>query len=461
MKGSIILALMLLSLVFVSCAKKEKGPSGNASREEVVKWIESKMSTACDPSDSDKLCAEKLVRIGKLAIVPRALDLTADVFDEALKMDPSNKEALFYSTTLAPARVLKGIIGKMKNLYRDERHYAGLVKSVSKIKNLNVRDFLMGEDEKPWENFSEAQDYIYYDVIPALKTSRTALKELAKNDSFKSVFNYSEWTRKPRYGAFIDDAFQYLTNSKEYLVIIDKAEVMGIVAYLEYYLVQAYLTVAYNQDDYNDVNEDLLKAENNTHSDYIIFPDYPILRRVSISTKKYVRILKSYPMFLTLRYPQALHDLLDLTKEGLQNLEALARHFQSEDLELNVDKYTSNGLVWDYKTINNTQEATNALLPLLDGPTYVYAGWDCYSWKPLKILVDATELLVNPVQDLKDLLPNGFDHSGQGVNYPDLSFGGLFVNRDVMEAYHRTKRNLNFSTKKPKPNWNCFEFKTY
>lgn len=400
--------LVFASALMAGCSGKKSNEFEGKNREEVQKIFTHNQNDIRSGEISEKEKAQRFADLGERALeTPRAAHLAIDAFDEALKNDSENLKANFYSALLLPVLSLKGFPVKMTKISTPEAISEMVSEILSDIKNSDVRnlvsEFLNGAS--PTEVFktpSEAQSTLVTKVLPALAESQKRLAKVLENPHFNVTFNYDNWGKgRNWYG-------------RRNAVTLDHAEahsmevgLKGVAAYIK-------ILTAYNVD-----------------AAIALRDEYHGRRRATF--KEVAESLKKHSKFLTLNEGGAENLKSILTDgadaiEGLKIIANMLNKSREDDRHGNIlppfrSKYDyadfMEGLVWATEVLAGPMEMTMEK----NGRSKV-------------IWIDFTALLSNPVQDLKGVLPTEFDETGKyGKIYPELTFGGMVPNGDLISTY--------------------------
>jgi hypothetical protein len=150
---------------------------------------------------------------------------------------------------------------------------------------------------------------------------------------------------------------------------------------------------------------------------------------VQLSSQDVVGVVKQFNNLFVLESDQQLSAIPESTGQALRNMLDLAN--MQDQLCNSTARSALNSLIYPICLSANVASSLKMGLDLLAGPASVNLGNDV-NGNSVNITADLSLVLKNPPKDLKALLPTAFDSSGNPINYPDPTFGGLFPNGDLI-----------------------------
>jgi len=393
--------------LMAGCTQKSNEFEGK-NPEEVKKTFTQEANDIRSGEMSEKEKAQRFSDLGERALeAPRAAQWAIDAFEQALKNDSENLKANFYSALLLPVLTLKGFPVKMTEIATPKvisKMVSDILSDVRNpdIKNL-VSELLNGDSstevfKTPWE----AQSYLVTQVLPAISEAQKRLDKVLSNSHFSVTFNYKSWGKgRNWYG-------------RRHKITLDHAEAHSAQLILKGVATYVKILSAYNVD-----------------AAIALHNEYHGRRRATF--KEVVESIKKYPQFLTLNEGAAenLKSILTDASSAIEGLKIIANMLngsRNSDRHNNIIPPFSNR-----RAYSNFMEGLVLATEILAGPMEMKMEKNGQS---KVIWIDFTAMLANPVQDLKSALPTEFDATGKyGKVYPDLTFGGMVPNSDLISSY--------------------------
>ena len=404
----LFIAVFALSATLSGCSGKKSNEFEGKNTEEVQNLFTHAINDIRSGEATEKEKAQRFSDLGERALeAPRAAHLAIDAFEEALKNDSENTKANFYSALLLPVLSLKGMAIKMTKIATPEAIAEMISKILSDIKNADARnlvsEFLSGAAVgEVFKTPSEAQAYLVSKVLPTLAESQKRLSKVLENPHFSVTLHTDQWGEAHNwYG-------------RRNAVTLDHAETHAIEVGLKGVATYIKILAAYNLD-----------------AAIALRDEYQGRRQATF--KEVVESIKKHAKFLTLNEGGA-ENLKSILADGSDAIEGLK--IIANMLNGSRDKDRHDNLLPPFQTKYDYADFMQGLVwatEVLAGPmefTMEKNGRSKVIW------IDFTAMLANPVQDLKSVLPTEFDTTGKyGKVYPDVKFGGIVPNGDLISTY--------------------------
>lgn len=357
--------------------------------------------------------ARRLTKLGEqLLESPRSAEFALEMFEKALSLFRTNSAANFYAAVLKPIHTLQGIPVRLNDLVGSSAIKKFINSTLRNVKNNDAYTFFNGllRGKRPQETFkisSEAQEFLVMELLPALELSLNRLAIVEDDEHFITSFDYRHWQS----GWHMKSTISFGDAEVHSL----KSALIGLKTLLK-------MASAYNMDA--------------AISLYRQFKD----QRHTL--KEGVSAIQSYPIVLTLNPGAAgrLTSILSDVSDAIEGVRTVAWILSSRQVK---DNFPLSPM--SEASYSEFIKDLNDLTELLSGPTEIDFGDFGQTDNGTKTMIHFTAWLSNPIPDLKTLLPVEFDKSGNKIiTFPDLSFGGIVPNRDLVRA---------LCTKESPPKW--------
>jgi len=430
-KSLLIVPMMFTLLACQNADSDKKRPTNKSDKTVSTK----KLST-----DSNKTHADKLARVGEILVNnPVGITHAHDLFEQALKIDPTNKKALFYSAFTEIVMAFEGSLKRAKPLYENPKDYREMLKYVkNEIKYPEFVDFIKGEKgKKKFKDLQALKKFVQNEVVDAFEAAQSKLNKIDGNvelimtqlkteNGEDELYNCRTETETWENGNGTTSTDTYTEcdyrqgemTSMSVLpaktATVDKKDLKVIASGIKGYATVFKIYTAYSIKGQKHLQNELKVKE--------------IELGRSLTEEESNNIVKKYQQYMTLEKDHKMGEVvadLEGMIEVAMDLETLNNRFcDNQRREDNLIK----SICFNPEARKNMQEA----LDMLSGPKPVSLGTDT-NGNEVKILTDLSAFLKNPVQDLKDLAATEYDEEGRSVYNVEPELNGLFPNNDLLE----------------------------
>ncbi|HUP57098.1 MAG TPA: hypothetical protein VM598_06575, partial [Bdellovibrionota bacterium] len=439
--------MLLAALAGCSAVKKEEGAITTAEAKRLREEAERarRSGNVSGAAERNAQAAEIYARIGELLMMPEGLQHADTMFDKALEADAGNAKANFYKAWTGPMMQAKGFVARFEPLAvreRDQRAVRRLRSEIAKLRMPEVESFAneLPQSERAFREYYDIQRFAREKLLPAFVKAQ---EHLAKVDVTKPLkLNFTP--ERARLDATRDRV--YYSSSYSSCTQTSQGEWSCQNDYWNYEYVEKKQRNEHFIDQY-DLK--LLKNAYAAMTDSIRLGTAYGAKGVESAIRRLkaiddirrqsgregathadtVGVLREFPQLFTLERDQQLGELRDSTTA------AIRRQLEFAELrEQLCDNPTRTEETSVVRPICLEAEVVDQLqlgLDLLSGPKDVLLGQN-RSGSDVKIVMDLSTVLRNPIKDLKAQLPRSFDAEGNPVNYPDGTMGGLFPNGDFV-----------------------------
>ncbi len=371
-------------------------------------------------SDGEKKEVEKLISWGEQAVNLKSFPQAVEIFEEALRIDPTNAKANFYAGVLKPFLLLEGIVpkvGSVLNGTKFEELFKKIEKSREESKEISLYlpyfiDFLLKPEQKdgtpvtPWKTVASLQSALNKDggALDVLEESVARLSLVLKESGFSLMINLA---------VIAGDKKEGLPYEKE----INLAEVALVRAAFHVLLFAGNALSAYELDTLLNVSREL--GENAT-----------------------------FPKILEALRQEENKNSLTLREGGAQNLQDAHRNLLGVidslvlTLDLAVEEISKgeNNQEDDLLPAKQLSEMASDFKPILALVKQILSSrYEVKKPNTEEVLtiVDVPALFTGQNTDFKKLLPTVFDDEGEPIAWGDNTLGGIFPNGDWPEAMEK------------------------
>ena len=161
-------SLFIIPMMFTLLACQNADNSTNKKTSD--KNTNKKISTKKLSTDTNKTHADKLTRVGEILVSnPVGLSHANDLFEQALKIDPNNSKALFYSSFTGIIMAFEGSLKRAQPLYDNPNDYKEMLKYVkTELKYPEFVGFIKGsKGQKKFQDYQAAKKFIQNEVVDA------------------------------------------------------------------------------------------------------------------------------------------------------------------------------------------------------------------------------------------------------------------------------------------------------
>ena len=424
------LVIIPMVLTLFSCQEVEKSQTKKSSN-----LIEKNVSTKKSLLETDKEFSQRLARVGEILINnPVGFAHADELFKQALVLDPQNNKALLYSSLTEIVMTLRGTIKRGEGLFDKKEDYDNLVNHVTKeMKYPEFIDFVIGtKNDQSFKNYQDIKRFFQNDVVNAFENAQTKLNKIDGNvemiltqlKSKNTEIEYNCVEESVEGETFtnceLKEEMDELIALPAKTATIDEKDIKILAGGLKAYAVALKVITAYGIEGQLEIT----KAINAKSEE---------LGR-ALTEKEVHLIAKQYSNYLVLekdhRLSEVIRDLESVVINAM-DLESLNNQFCDNDLrEHNLIKV----ICFD----DNAREELEKVLAQLAGPQEVVIGLD-ENGDDVKILTDLPSFLNNPVQDLKNIMPDSYNSDGTANYTIEPELNGLFPNKDLLEKYKAVK----------------------
>ncbi|MBI2026614.1 MAG: hypothetical protein HYS98_02220 [Deltaproteobacteria bacterium] len=261
------------------------------------------------------------------------------------------------------------------------------------------------EGVSQFKKISDIQNFIVSELLTELEQSEKKLAIVESKKDFQDTFNYTYW----------DNQFR-LKHSASF----DLAEVHSLRMAYKGISMLLKTASAYQLDNALNIYE--------TYKD-----------KSNVVMKTIVHASKMYPTLLTLRSNGRafLQSLLNDSSDIIEGLRIIAGILRSDTVRESFLLHPINQKKYD-DFISDLDHVST----FLAGPVAVKIGQKSEHEK-VYVNVNATALFANPLNDLRSLFPTEYTKNGhRGVVFPDLTFGGVTPQMDLVSTYCELKKKM-------------------
>jgi hypothetical protein len=445
--------LVLFMVLITGCDQNKRVVTKYKSQVDASKTGQTKVAST---TTVDKLlkegnkggASEELARIGEILLQTEGFVYADSMFNAALKVDLNNSKALFYSAITAPLMTFKGLASRFENVkkgfsskYLDKsklEHLKASAKKLGHAEYINFLDSVTG-NKKAFVSDKEIQGFLKEVVLKEFKKSvakldrligselKLNLKNSNKGSKERCVdYTYREsGTTTNNYSYNYYHCYQTQSDTSAYGLISEAVKVeaddtdialvrdifQGVVSSLV-------ISTAYSIENLSAAFERVVNLKKH----------YRKKGWGSVRSEDVVGILSDYPNLFSLNSDDGLVDLKKNIITVLENnikLKEIDRSLcEGETREKNIFK----SLCLSIETVNSFSEMKD----YLSGPVMMSIGKDA-SQRNILVKFDLTQLLDNPINDLKEFLPSSFDAYGEPEKFDDPTFNGIIPDGDLVE----------------------------
>ena len=380
--------------------------------------------------------AEMYARIGELLLLPEGFVYANSMFEKALRIDPNNPRANFYSAFLAPFVKFEGFLERFKIVMKED-NVNRIRREILKSDFDELKDFVLKMKDKkgPFKNYGEVQQFVKDEIIPELEKSIIKINNL-KDNGFEIKISLA------RLGLDNDYKWEYTKNCNR---SIENNEWECTYEYFEYSIprIDRIKKATVDNTDVMILNGYFVTLLNyaKVATSYKVqglrkFLDELDIMDGEFSDKDFTEKLVKYEGLFKIDEDQRLRDVQEDTVDILKNF----LYFASVQDKLCKSNERVNNLITSYCITTTGVLEIDKALSFLAGPEMYYLGKNQVDDQKVEVLVDLNVLFNGEITDIKNLLPNSFDIEGRGVNYPDPTFGGLFPDADIIGKLKATRK---------------------
>ena len=375
-------------------------------------------------SDGEKKEVEKLISWGEQAVNLKSFPQAVEIFEEALRIDPTNAKANFYAGVLKPFVLVEGIVPKIGQVLTSaefEKLMERVKKSRDEAKEISLYfpyfiDFLLkpssknGEVITPWKTIADIQSALSREggAFAVLEESISRLSLVLKEPGFSLMVNLA---------VIVGDKKDALPYEKE----INLAEVALVKGIFHALLFVGNTLSAYELDTLLKVMREL--GENAT------FPK--VLEELRKEENK---------NSLTLREGGAA-SLQNAHRNLIGVVDSLVAVL---DLAVEEISKGENNQEDDLLPAKQLAEMASDFKPILTLVKEIVSSR--YEVKnpnsgEVVVVLNLPALFSGQNTDFKKLLPTAFDDEGEPTAWGDNTLGGIFPNGDWPEAMEKLAEN--------------------
>lgn len=391
--------------------------------------------------------AEQLALAGEQLMSFGGFVYAEDVFNQALIVDAKNQRAMFYKKLLGPIMTLRGVMARVEPLVKkDANAVADYDNALKDLPNSSVRDFLLEgkpdiKTEKDVQKLFDAQYAAYNDFRVYLKENKDLnltlnLPSQAWDQRFKTHAHICTVTHDGN-GIYNSEC---KTNLKVFQIKLERADIEAMQQVIAG--VQIYQAI-FNAYDVSGVHDLILdNSKNNT----------------TYTDEEIVNILKGNQDFGKLRADQQLTSIIGMGKDGLAGVRWAVKKQKELCPEPKKDTFITGEDQMEFKMVRrpgtlfedgiciddgaNTSDPLEKTLKMVElalngNPMNVY-GTDRFTGQEIQTQVRYSQILSQPIKDLKAQAPTKYTKCGKASQLPDQTIGGLFVLGDANNYLTRT-----------------------
>lgn len=342
------------------------------------------------------------------------------MFDQALKLDPNNAKANFYSSFTKPLLTMKGFISRLEPIVDDDKKFE-LQALRERLEAFNLPEITRFANQiplgkAPFTSYHDLQRFFRTEVLPTILESSKKLESL-NGKKIELNINLSRLGLQSNCYHHEIDGWNCTAIATTF--IVDEVDLKTLRGSIMAFGDVIRLNTAYS----------LSGLEQAIHRIHAI-KQLRKRRDQNLTTRDIVRVIQEHRDLFVLEPDHQLPELARSAEEVLRH--AMDLHAMDAEICQNAERLDSQSLIKslciDFQIANKIE----ASLDFLAGPKNLFLGTNG-NGERVEILVDLPRLLYQPPRDLKALLPTHFDAMGNANRYPDPTLGGVFPNGDFIE----------------------------
>lgn len=379
-------------------------------------------------SEAEKLAganeSEYMVEIAEKLLNSDPLDflLAEKLINHVLRKEPKHNKALFIKGAIGIAKLSEGA-GKQAKLQLKLAEYEKFSRDILDTQNKALINFAFNPSKSIVliKEYSDSVDYIKKNLMPTLNKA----KELFLSINNEFVINVSDDRGSSLAVSCFEDPLldfycsqDFLANLKKKIktITIDSIDLKVLVGSIDSILNNLIMVTAYNVDDAEELYN-------------------KIKPMVDSSTDEEIsQVINDYPSLLTLNEKHELATIntsLDkMLKDALDFADMRATLCQNESREHNA--------IGDICISEDQEDIIEESISAMAGPEMVVLGHDV-NGLDVNVLANASSLFLNPLADLKVLMPSKFDTRGKAVLEDNKALSGIFPNNDIVQKVKSLK----------------------
>ena len=395
---TLIAGFALVSMV--ACSPSENKDSGTVNKIDLM---------SLKSAEEKALAAEQLV-------TPYAFMYARDIFEMAIRQDPTNKRAQFYLYLLQPMMVWKGYLTRIRPLAIKENREAELNEYIQKLPNSALKTFLTEPVAQDIQKVEDNQKLVV-SYAQSLNHFRKFLKsnpnlEISLNLN-PSIFE-SHINQKMAESCTAEQKDSVITTNCDYQKVaqidLNSADVAVLQQFTSGIVLSFSLHASYSLDGISE----LMKVQNATPAEF--------LQKV----EQQKNLGKLYKNHLMGTIAEMGADYIDAVRWVQNNQQTLCPNGPETTVEARKHNLINSPLC--IEDASATEKSLALLTSALNGPIDYVDEELNYSTK-----VDYFAASKRPVTDLKSLLPSEVDTEGKVISLKDNTMGGIFPNADALK----------------------------
>lgn len=395
---TLIAGFALVSMV--ACSPSENKDSGTVNKIDLM---------SLKSAEEKALAAEQLV-------TPYAFMYARDLFEMAIRQDPTNKRAQFYLYLLQPMMVWKGYLTRIRPLAIKENREAELNEYIQKLPNSALKTFLTEPVAQDIQKVEDNQKLVV-SYAQSLNHFRKFLKsnpnlEISLNLN-PSIFE-SHINQKMAESCTAEQKDSVITTNCDYQKVaqidLNSADVAVLQQFTSGIVLSFSLHASYSLDGISE----LMKVQNATPAEF--------LQKV----EQQKNLGKLYKNHLMGTIAEMGADYIDAVRWVQNNQQTLCPNGPETTVEARKHNLIKSPLC--IEDASATEKSLALLTSALSGPIDYFDEELNYSTK-----VDYFAVSKRPVRDLKSLLPSEVDADGKVISLKDNTMGGILPNGDALK----------------------------
>lgn len=393
------------------------------------KGLEKEISSQRLIQDTDTSYSAKLARIGEILVNnPVGVTHAHDMFNQALKLDPQNNKALFYSAFTEILMTMKGSINRTKSMHDEEETYAKVLKYLTNdMKYPEFIDFLAGDkNQTKLENYQEIKRFFQTEVLSAFESAKNKIDRInspieiiltqlkTENKEVKYDCNDINLEDETYTSCSIKEDMSQMNVLPAKIVNVDTDDLKILSGGLEGYATVLKFYTSYKVTGQKNLTNEVKVKE--------------IELGRALTEKELHRIVKRYNNYLVLEDDNRMSEIIN----NLENVVSIGMDFESLNNQFCDNDLRANNLIKSICFPETARKDMQKTLDYLSGPQEYLMGYT-KTGDEVNILVDVPAILNNPIKDLKTLMPNDYNDEGESNHTVEPNTNGLFPNGDLLE----------------------------
>jgi hypothetical protein len=385
-------------------------------------------------TQSDFEYAALLARRGELLVTnPVAITHANDMFNDALKLDPTNKKALFYSAFTGIIMAFEGTVKRAESSFDKPSDYNNIMDYVKdNLKYPELVSFLSNKANKEdLKTYQDMKRFLQVEVVEAFETASGKLASINGDvnlilTQLENKMDHVEYDCVDVEDNMPDSDETYTYQECQmkstqvstqlyaaYTKTVDASDIKVLSSGLKGYSTIMKFMTAYSIEGQKHITNEITVKELG-------------LKRALTEAETY-QIVNRYPKYLTLENDNKMTEVvadLETITEVAMDLETLNNQF--------CDNESRTDNIIDSICFGAESRADmEKVMDFLSGAQEANLGKDI-NGNDVNIIVDLPAFLNNPVKDLKLVVDPVFDIEGK-LTEQEPKVNGLFPNSDLLE----------------------------